>query len=149
MRRLLEQNNETSVLLRAGSFLQHALNDRIGTDQKLSPVITDAYEEDELSMQQLRLCQFIRHCRNDVSHNFAYHTEWDFAVHDHAALCVMTVLNSLVDSWYGAGFRLRQRLSEERCIRVIEELFGLEWLEEPLTYKKSIHPRYGNQPSRM
>lgn len=71
----LQQNHTFPPLSRVCSFLQHVLNERLGTEQKLSPVIREAYEEDEISPQEVKLAQFIRHCRNDVSHNFWYSTE--------------------------------------------------------------------------
>jgi len=131
---LLSQNHVTSVLTRTGSFLQHALEDRLGVDDDLSPLITDGYEDGILSDEEVRLAQFIRQCRNDVSHNFAYFPEWSYVVHDHAAVCAKTLLSSLSDSWYGVEFTVGDQLSIENCIRVIEEEFGFTWLDSPATY---------------
>jgi len=139
----------TPVLTRAGSFLEHALNDRLGTDKKLSPVIRAAYNNGELSDEEVRLAQFIRLCRNDVSHNFAYFTEWGFMVHDHASVCVKTLLSSISNSWYGVDFRVGDQLSAENCLRVIEEEFGFEWLNDKVTYDDdSIRDRYVTERGR-
>lgn len=146
---LLSQNHVTSVLTRTGSFLQHALEDRLGVDDDLSPLITEAYEDGELSDKEVRLAQFIRQCRNDVSHNFAYFTEWSYAVHDHASVCAKTLLSSLSDSWYGVEFTVGDQLSVENCLRVIEEEFGFEWLDGPATYNDdSIKDRYVTERGR-
>jgi hypothetical protein len=146
---LLSQNHVTPVLTRTGSFLEHALNDRIGSNKRLSPVIRAAYEDGELSDKEVRLTQFIRHCRNDVSHNFAYFTEWSYVVHDHAAVCSKTLLSSISDSWYGVDFRVGEQLSIENCLRVIEEEFGFEWLDDKVTYEKdSIRNEYVTERGR-
>jgi hypothetical protein len=146
---LLSQDHVTSVLTRAGSFLEHALNDRLGTDKKLSPVIRTAYEVGELSDEELRLAQFIRHCRNDVSHNFAYFTEWSYVVHDHAAVCAKTLLGSISDSWYDVDLSIGKQLSVENCLRMIEEEFGLECLDDKVTYEKdSIRNKYVTERGR-
>ncbi|QCS43619.1 hypothetical protein [Natrinema versiforme] len=146
---LLSQNHVTSVLTRTGSFLQHALEDRLGVDDGLSPLITDAYEGGELSDEEVRLAQFIRQCRNDVSHNFAYFTEWSYAVHDHASICAKTLLVSLSDSWYGVEFTVGEQLSVENCLRVIEVEFGFEWLDSPATYDDdSIQDKYVTERGR-
>lgn len=140
---LLSQDHVTSVLTRVGSFLEHALNDRLRTDKKLSPVIRTAYEDGELSDEEVRLAQFIRHCRNDVSHNFAYFTEWSYVVHHHAAVCAKTLLSSISYSWYGVDLSIGKQLSVENCLRVIEEEFEFEWLDDKVTYEKdSIRDKY-------
>lgn len=146
---LLSQNHVTSALTRTGSFLQHTLEDRLGVDDDLSPLITDAYENGELSDEEVRLAQFIRQCRNDVSHNFAYFTEWSYVIHDHAAVCAKTLLSSLLDSWYGVEFTVGDQLSVENCLQVIEGEFGFEWLDTPATYDDdSIHDRYVTERGR-
>lgn len=146
---LLSQNHVTSVLTRTGSFLEHALNDRLGADKGLSPVIRAAYESGELSDEEVRLVQFIRHCRNDVSHNFAYFTEWSYVVHDHAAVCAKTVLSSISDSWYGVDPGNGDQLSAKNCLRVIEELFGFDWLDDKVTYERdSIRSKYITERGR-
>jgi hypothetical protein len=125
------------------------LNDRLGTDKKLSPVIRTAYEVGELSDEELRLAQFIRHCRNDVSHNFAYFTEWSYVVHDHAAVCAKTLLGSISDSWYDVDLSIGKQLSVENCLRMIEEEFGLECLDDKVTYEKdSIRNKYVTERGR-
>jgi len=140
---LLSQNHVTSVLTRTGSFLEHALNDRLGTDKKLSPVIRKAHQRNKLSDEEVRLCQFIRHCRNDASHNFSYFTEWSYIVHDHAAVCSKTLLSSISNSWYGVDFQVNNRLSVDNCIWIIESEFGFEWSDENVTYEKdSIKNKY-------
>lgn len=146
---LLSQNHVTSVLTRTGSFLEHALNDRLGTDKELSPVIRAAYEDGKLSNEEVRIAQFIRHCRNDVSHNFAYFTEWSYVVHDHAAVCSKTLLSSISESWYGVDFRVDDHLSVENCLRVIEGEFRFEWLDDKVTYEKdSIRDSYVTERGR-
>lgn len=146
---LLSQNHVMSVLTRTGSFLQHALEDRLEVDGDLSPLIADAYEDGELSDEEVRLAQFIRQCRNDVSHNFAYFTEWSYVVHDHAAVCAKALLSSLSGSWFGVEFTVGNQLSVENCLRVIEEEFGFEWLDDPATYDDdSIRDRYVTERGR-
>jgi len=146
---LRSQNHVTPVLTRAGSFLEHALNDRLGTDKDLSPVIRAAYNKRELTGEEVRLAQFIRLCRNDVSHNFAYFTEWDFMVHDHASVCVKPLLSSISNSWYGVDFRVSDQLSIENCLRVVEEKFGFEWLNDKVTYDDdSIRNKYVTERGR-
>lgn len=146
---LLSQNHVTPILTRAGSFLEHALNDRLGTNMKLSPVIRAAYNKGELTDEEVRLAQFIRLCRNDVSHNFAYFTEWGFMVHDHASVCVKPLLSSISYSWYGVDFRVGDQLSIENCLRVVEEEFGFEWLNDKVTYDDdSIRDRYVTERGR-
>ena len=146
---LLSQNHITSVLTRTGSFLQHALEDRLGVDDDLSPLITDGYEDGELSDEEVRLARFIRQCRNDVSHNFAYFPEWSFVVHNHSSVCAKTLLSSLSNSWYGVEFTVGEQLSIENCIRVIEEEFGFKWLDSPATYEDdSIYDNYVTERGR-
>jgi len=140
---LLSQNHITSVLTRAGSFLEHALEDRLDSNDSLSPLIRTAYQEGELSDEEVRLAQFIRHCRNDVSHNFAYFPEWSYVIHDHASRCVQPLLSSISDSWYGVDFQVGDQWPIENCLRVIDEEFGFDWLDEKVTYEKgSIREKY-------
>ena len=141
--RLLNQNNVVSVLMKSGSFLQHALEDQLNRDGNLSPLIMEAHKEGELNEQQVKLAQFIRHCRNDVAHNFAYYPEWDYRTHDHAAICVPTLLNSMTASWWGVEFGIGQQLTPNRCIRVIEEEFMMEWNPDVPTYEwDSMREKY-------
>lgn len=139
----LRQDQVLTVLSRTCSFLQHVLNERLDTDERLSPILREAYLADEITEDELRLSQFIRLCRNDVSHNFWYDTEWSYAVHQHAALCAVTLLLSLLDSWYGVDWYVEERLSISKCIRVVEGEFRFEWDIENHTYNKnSIYEKY-------
>jgi len=146
---LLDQNHILPTLIRTCSALQPLLNERIeeeDADKDLSPVIREARKEHVLTFEEAKLAQFIRHCRNDASHNFFYNTEMGFVVHDHAAVCAVTLLNSLLDSWYGVEWYVENRISTELCIRLIEEEFGFEWIPQNLTYdKNSLEERYVNQ----
>jgi hypothetical protein len=144
----LEQDHVTPALMRTGSFLQQCFNERMSIDERLYHAIKTAADADEITDSQLKLAQFIRVCRNDVAHNFSYDTEYDFRVHDHAAICAVTLLNSLKDSWFDFHWYVENRLSVENCIRVIEGEFEFEWIQDPdeLTYiKDSLAPKYDNR----
>ncbi|MBX0286605.1 hypothetical protein EGH22_09725 [Halomicroarcula sp. F28] len=142
----LKQNQVIPVLIRTGSFLQQCFNERIGCGKNLYNVIIEAYAVGEITDSEVRLAQFIRLCRNDVSHNFSYDTEYGFEVHDHAAICTVTLLNSLLASWFGSQWYVETRLSIGNCIRVVENEFGFEWDSEDTTYEKySLDPKYDNR----
>jgi hypothetical protein len=138
---LLDQDHILPTLIRTCSALQPLLNERIAegdTDKDLSPVIREARKEHVLTFEEIKLAQFIRHCRNDASHNLFYNTEMGFVVHHHAAVCVVTLLNSLLESWYGVEWNVENRISAELGIRLIEQEFGFEWIPERLTYDDSL-----------
>lgn len=142
----LNQNHMTPALMRTGSFLQQCFNERIGCDKDLYDVIVEAEDCGEITESQAKLAQFIRLCRNDVGHNFSYDTEYGFDVHDHAAICTVTLLNSLLASWFGSQWYVETRLSIENCIRVIEDEFGFEWDSGEITYEKySMDAAYDNR----
>lgn len=146
---LLSQNHVVPVLLQTGSFLEHALEDRFGEDKDLSPLIRCAADKDELNEQEVKMAQFIRHCRNDVAHNFAYYPEWDYRTHDHATICVPTLLNSITDSWWGVDFGIGQWINPNQCVRVIEEEFQLDWKPDVPTYDKdSMREKYVTKRGR-
>lgn len=123
----LNSRQPLPALSRSCSFLQHTLSERMESTNDLDDLIRKGSENGVLSSNEERLAQFIRACRNDVSHNFWLETEWSYIVHNHAALCVITLLNSLLESWYGQQWYVKNRLSAKRCLRVIEEEFLLEW----------------------
>lgn len=139
----LKENQPLPILSRSCSFLEHTISERIDTDDDLDDLIRTAAEEDVLDQDEERLAQFIRACRNDVGHNFWLETEWGYLVHDHAAICVVTLLNSLLHSWYGPQWYVKDRLSTERCLRIIEGEFGLEWdNDEKYWDYDTMRPRY-------
>jgi hypothetical protein len=142
----LKQNHIIPALMRTGSFLQQCFNERLGCDKDLYSVIVEAEDSDEISESQVKLAQFIRLCRNDVGHNFSYDTEYGFEVHDHAAICTVTLLNSLLAYWFGSKWYVETRLSIENCIRVIEKEFGFDWDSSEVTYRKySMNSTYDNR----
>lgn len=142
----LKQNHVTPTLMRTGSFLQQCFNERIGCDERLYDVIVEAKDSGVITGSQVKLAQFIRLCRNDVGHNFSYDTEYSFEVHDHAAICTVTLLNSLLATWFGSQWYVETRLSVENCIRVIEGEFGFGWDSGEVTYEKySMDPTYDNR----
>lgn len=139
----LKTHQPLQVLSRSCSFLQHTLSDRTDSDGNLNGLIRSASEDDVFTNTEERLAQFIRACRNDVSHNFWLETEWGFTLHDHAAICVVTLLKSLLDSWYDQDWYVENRLSAKRCLRVIEGEFGLEWDDENRHWDyDTLNPRY-------
>jgi len=144
---LLKQNHDIAAIIRTCSFLGHVLGERTNDEGvDLSPAIREAYKQNELNESELKLAQFIRHSRNDASHNLFYNTESGFEVHNHAALCTITLLNSLLKSWYNSEWYVDSRLSSDLCIRVIEGEFGYEWDAKNYTYDKdSLHDRYVNR----
>ena len=123
----LKTHQSLQVLSRSCSYLQHTLTERTGLDGNLNALIRNAGKDGVLTDSEEKLAQFIRACRNDVSHNFWLETEWGFPVHDHAAICVITLFNSLLNSWYDQGWYVEDRLSTKRCLRIIEGEFGFEW----------------------
>lgn len=142
----IKQNHVTPSLMRTGSFLQQCFNERIGCDKDLYDVIVEAKDYGEISEPQTKLAQFIRLCRNDVGHNFSFDTEYGFEVHDHGAICCITILNSLLALWYRSKWYVETRLSIQNCIRVIEGEFGFKWDSDELTYEKySMDSKYDNR----
>lgn len=142
----LKQNHVTPALMRTGSFLQQCFNERIGCDKRLYNVILETEKNGEMTESQAKLAQFIRLCRNDVGHNFSYDTEYGFKVYDHAAICSVTLLNSLLASWFGSRWYVKTQLSIGNCIRVIEGEFGFEWDSGEVTYVKySMDSAYDNR----
>lgn len=140
---LLSQNHVVPILLQTGSFLQHALEDHLNEEDNLSPLIRAASDKGELKEQEVKMTQFIRHCRNDVAHNFAYYPEWDYRTHDHAATCVPTLLNSITNSWWDVEFGISQRLTPDQCVRIIEGEFRMQWIPEVPTYDSdSMREKY-------
>lgn len=138
-----QQKQFIPIITRTSSFIQHVLKERLQEELRLSRALTKGYRQGELTLQELKLAQFIRHCRNDVSHNFWHDTEWSFIIHHHGSVCSITLLYSLLESWYDVGWYVDRELNAENCLRVIEGEFEFEWDEEHLTYEKdSISPRY-------
>lgn len=123
----LNNRQPLSSLSRSCSFLQHTLSERMESTDDLDDLIRTGSENEVLSSSEEKLAQYIRACRNDVSHNFWLETEWSYVVHNHAALCVITLLNSLLESWYGQQWYVKNRLSAKRCLRVVKDEFSLEW----------------------
>lgn len=139
----LKEHQPLPSLSRSCSFLEHTLSERMNADDDLDDLIRNAGEDDVLEGDEEKLAQFIRACRNDVAHNFWLETEWGYLVHDHAAICVVTLLNSLLNSWYGKKWYVKNRLSTEKCLRIIEDEFGFEWDNDRKYWNySSIKPRY-------
>lgn len=139
----LKEHQPLPSLSRSCSFLEHTLSERMDADDDLDDLIRNAGEDDLLERNEEKLAQFIRACRNDVAHNFWLETEWGYLVHDHAAVCVVTLLNSLLDHWYGQQWYVKNRLSTKKCLRIIEGEFGFEWNEDEKYWDySSIKPRY-------
>lgn len=142
----LKQNHVIPAVMRTCSFLQQCLNERLGCDKRLYHVIVEAKRRGEIDESEVKLAQFIRLCRNDVGHNFSYDTENGFEVHDHAALCCVTLLNSLLASWFNSRWYVEDRLSAQNCIRVIKDEFGFEWDADEVAYRKySVDSEYDNR----
>ncbi|GAA0470775.1 hypothetical protein MUK72_07340 [Halococcus dombrowskii] len=139
----LKEHQPLPSLSRSCSFLEHTLSDRMDADDNLDSLIRTAGENDVFAKDEEKIAQFIRACRNDVSHNFWLETEWGYLVHDHAAICVVTLLNSLLNSWYGKKWYVKNRLSTDRCLRIIENEFGFEWNNNKKYWNyNSIKARY-------
>lgn len=146
----IDENQILPAVVRGASMLHQSLRSRLDSDGKFGSVISDASEKEIITEPQLKLVQFIRLVRNDAAHNFSYQTEYAFAVHHHAADCVVTLLISLMESWFGyewfdVGLFVESRLSVEQCIRVIEGEFGFEWDSGKGAYSdSSLSEKYDN-----
>lgn len=143
---LLRQNHVVPVVIRTASFLQQILEERIDENGDAFDLIVAA-NGSEMTGTETRLAQFIRLCRNDIGHNFAFDTEYSFEVHDHAAIAGVALLNSLRESWFNYDWYVENRLSAANCVRVVEGVFGFEWEPENDTYGKySMNEEYDNRP---
>lgn len=135
----IEENHILPAIMRGTSLLHQCFRSKLGSEDNFGSVIEDVSEEGIITDLQLRLVQFVRLVRNDAAHNFSYDTEYGFQVHDHAATCVVTLLVSLLESWFGFDWFdvelfVEPQLSVEQCIRVVEEEFGFEWDAEKEGY---------------
>jgi hypothetical protein len=126
----LELDEPLVALLRGCSFLEKVLGERVESSSDLAPLIQEAYENDVISEEEEQLAQFVRKCRNDAGHNFWLETEYSYVIHEHGAIALITLLDSLLRSWYRVRWNLvTPRLSVERCLRVVKEEFWFEWSE--------------------
>lgn len=146
----VEDNQIIPAIIRGSSFLHQALRTKLDSTDDFAGVIEDA-SGNVVTDPQLRVIQFIRLVRNDAAHNFSYDTEYGYRVHRHAATCVVTLLLSLMDSWFGfdwfdAELFVESQLSIEQCIYVVEEHFGFDWDSEEEWYVKySLYEDFDNR----
>lgn len=144
---LYRQNHVIPIVTRTASLLEQVLKEELDQDVKLYHLLCNANDKDKLTDEQLRLGQFIRVCRNDAAHNFAYSTEHDFRVHDHAAISATTLLRTICYDWFEFYVPGDVILTEDLCLRIIDGEFKFEWDSNNQTYQKHscreryLHPR--------
>ena len=127
-KRLLEQREPFSALMRGATFLEKILGKRVSSESNLGYLIQEAADDNVLSDEQEMLAQFVRECRNDAGHNFWLDTEYNYIIHEHAVRTQFTLFDSLLTNWYQTRWNpATPSMAPEHCLKVICDHYKFEW----------------------